>query len=168
VRRLIPAQRAGQIVFDFLLGVAAVLIAELNADAGGAPARRALGRHPDPAARAREFLFLAHQVQQHEHFIAQTVVAVRRYEQSAVLHEGHVGEVQRALILDGKRQQTGFVTWTSQFLPFPRLASLRQGGSTAEQQSFQGQLLIHTGRCQTPELAGGIQQLEQGSYLGLK
>jgi len=119
VRGLVAAQCTGEIIFDFLLGVAAVLIAELHADAGGALALRALGGHPDDAAGDGKLFFLAHEIEQHEHFIAQAIIAVRRNEQAAVLHERHVGEIQRALVLDGERQQTRFVTWTSQFLPFP-------------------------------------------------
>ena len=57
----------------------------------------------------RQLLVLAHQVQQHEHLIAEAVVAVGRDEQAAVLHERHVGEIQRALVLDGERQQTRLV-----------------------------------------------------------
>ena len=68
----------------------------------------------------RQLLFLAHEIQQHEHFIAQAIVAVGRNEQTAVLHERHIGEIQRALVLDREGQQTRFITWTSQFLPFPR------------------------------------------------
>jgi hypothetical protein len=120
MRGLVPAECAGKIVFDFLLGVAAVLIAELNADAGGSFTLRALGSHPDHAPGNRQLLLLAHEIQQHENFIAQPVIAVRWYEQAAILDEGHVGEIQRALVLDGKRQETRFIAWTSQFLRFPR------------------------------------------------
>src|ERR1700733_1221935 len=119
MRRLVSAERAGEIVFDFLLGVAAVLVAELNADAGGPLALRSFRRHPYYAAGHGQLLFLAHEIEQHEYLVAQTIVAVRRNKQAAVFHERHVGEVQRALILDGKRQQTWFITWTSQFLRFP-------------------------------------------------
>jgi hypothetical protein len=160
VRGLVAAQCTGEIILDFLLGVTAVLIAELHADAGGALALRTLGGHPDHPTGDRQFLFFAHQIQQHEHFVAQTIIAVRRNEQAAVLYERHIGEIQRALILDRKRQQTRFITWTSQFLPFPRKALVRQRGPTTEQQGLQRQLLIHAGRCKTPQLTGGIQQLE--------
>jgi hypothetical protein len=120
MRRLISTERTGEIVFDFLLRVAAVLIAELHADAGGSFALRALGRHPYYAAGHRQLLFLAHEIEQHEDFVAQTIIAVRRDKQAAVFYEGHVGEIQRALILDGKRQETWFITWTAQFLRFPQ------------------------------------------------
>jgi len=120
MRRLVPAQRTRQIVLDLLLGIAAVLIAELHADPGGALALRAFRRHPDDSPRDRKLLFLAHQIEQHEYFIAQTVVAVGRNEQTAVLHERHVREVERALVLDSKGQQPRFVTWTSQNLKFPK------------------------------------------------
>src|SRR5580698_2012369 len=103
---LVPAERTGKIVLDFLLGVAAVLIAELHADARRALTLSALRRHPYDPARHRQFLFLSHEIQQHENFIAQAVVAIRRYEQAAVLYERHIGEIQRALVLDGKSQQT--------------------------------------------------------------
>ena len=155
---LIAAQRAGEIVLDLLLRVAAVLIAELHTDAGGAFALRAFRRHPNDAAGDRQFLFLTHQVQQHEHFIAQAVVAVGGNEQAAILDEGHVREIQRALILDGKRQKTRFITWTSQFLPFPQL--LRQRLSTTDQQGFESQLQIHAGRGEAPDVARSVQQLE--------
>jgi len=115
MRGLVPAERAGEIVLDFLLCVAAILIAELNADAGGSFPLRTFGSHPDHAPGDRQLFFLAHEIQQHEHFIAQSIIAVRGNEQAPVLDEGHVGEIQRALILDGKRQQTRFITWTSQF-----------------------------------------------------
>ena len=116
VRRLVSAERARQIVLNLLLRIAAVLIAELDADAGRPFALRALRRHPYDTAGHGQLFFLTHEIEQHEHFIAQAVVAVRRYEQAAVFHERHVGEIQRALILDGERQQTGFITWTSQYL----------------------------------------------------
>jgi hypothetical protein len=135
---LIATQCAGEIVLDFLLCIAAVLIAELHADAGSALALRAFRRHPNHTAGDRQFLFLAHQVQQHEHLVSETVVAVGWNEQAAVFDEGHVSEIQRALILDSERQKTRFVTWTSQFLPFPQLLSQRL--STAEQQGFESQL----------------------------
>jgi hypothetical protein len=120
MRRFVPAQRTGQIILDFLLGVAAILVAELHADPGGALALRAFRRHPNDSPRDRKLLFFAHQIEQHEYFIAQTVVAVGRNEQTAVFHERHVREVERALILDREGQQPGFITWTSQFLPFPQ------------------------------------------------
>jgi hypothetical protein len=120
MRGLVSAESAGEIVFDFLLGVAAILITELNADAGGSFTLRAFRRHPDDAPRDRQLFFLAHEIQEHEHFIAQAIIAVGGNEQSTILDEGHVGEIQRALVLDGKRQETRFITWTSQFLRFPR------------------------------------------------
>lgn len=53
VRRFIPAQRARQVTLDLALRVAAVLFAELHADAGGAFALRAFRGHPDDAAGDR-------------------------------------------------------------------------------------------------------------------
>ena len=120
MRGFIPAEGAGEIILDFLLGVAAVLIAELYADSGSALALCALRGHPNHPAGDRKLLLLAHQVQQHENFVPQAIIAVGGDEQAAVLHERHVGEIQRTLVLDRKRQQTRFVTWTAQFLPFPR------------------------------------------------
>ena len=61
-----------------------------------------------------QLLVLAHQVQQHEHLVAEAVVAVGRDEQAAVLHERHVREIQGALVLDGERQQTRLVGTRSQ------------------------------------------------------
>ena len=115
MRGFVSAERAGEIVFDFLLGVAAILVAELNADARGSFALRPFGGHPNHAPGDRQFFFLAHEIQKHEHFIAQPIIAIGGNEQPTVLDEGHVGEIQRALVLDGKRQQTWFITWTSQF-----------------------------------------------------
>ena len=57
----------------------------------------------------RQLLVLAHEVQQHEHLVAEAVVAVGGDEQAAVPHERHVGQVQRALVLDGERQQSRLV-----------------------------------------------------------
>jgi hypothetical protein len=116
MRGLVSAECAGEVVFNFLLGVAAILIAELHADAGGPFTLRALRCHPYHAAGHGQLLFLAHQIEQHEDFIAQTIIAVRGDEQAPIFHERHVGEIQRALILDGERQQTRFIAWTSQFL----------------------------------------------------
>ena len=116
MRGLVSAESTGEIVLDFLLCVAAILVAELNADAGGSFALRPLGSHPDHAPGNRELFFLTHEIEQHEHFIAQPIIAVGGNEQSTILDERHVGEIQRALVLDGKRQETRFITWTSQFL----------------------------------------------------
>src|ERR1700683_3467891 len=115
MRGLVPAERTGEIVFDFLLCVAPILIAELDTDAGGSFALRPFWSHPDHAPGDRQLFFFAHEIQQHEYFIAQPIIAVGRNEQATVLDEGHVGEIQRALVLDGKRQETWFITWTSQF-----------------------------------------------------
>src|ERR1700729_146590 len=59
MRGLVAAKGAGEIVFNFLLRVAAILIAELNADAGGSLALRALWRHPNHAPGDRQLFFLA-------------------------------------------------------------------------------------------------------------
>jgi hypothetical protein len=120
VSGLISPQSARKIVFDLLLRVAAILIAELHADSRGAFPLRAFRGHPDDAAGHRQFLFLTHQIEQHEHFIAQAIIAVGGDEQSAVFDERHISEVERALVLDRQRQQTGFVTWTAQFLSFQK------------------------------------------------
>ena len=94
VRRLVAAERAGEIVLDPLLRVALILLAELHADARGALALRAFRRDPDHAACHGDLLLLTHHVEQHEHFVAELVARVRRDEQAAVLDERHVGEVQ--------------------------------------------------------------------------
>src|SRR6516164_4366958 len=112
MRRLVAREGAGEIGLDLLLGLAAVLLRELHADTGGALALVALctlGRHPDDAPGDRQLLVLAHEVQQHEYFIAEPIVAVGRDEKAAVLHEGHVGEIQGTLVLDGEGQQTRLV-----------------------------------------------------------
>src|SRR4030095_646240 len=63
MRGLVPAERAGEIGLDLPLCVAAILLAELYADARGALALRTLGSHPDYASRDRQLLVLAHQVE---------------------------------------------------------------------------------------------------------
>ena len=84
VRGFVAGERAGEVVLDLVARLAAILVAELHADAGRALALRTLGRHPDDAARHRQLLVLAHEVQQHEDFVADAVVAVGRDEQPAV------------------------------------------------------------------------------------
>src|SRR5580692_10803463 len=94
---LVARERAGEVGLDSLLRLAAVLLAELHADSGGAlslVALRALGGHPDHASGDRELLVLAHEVQQHEDLIPQAVIAVGGNEQAAVAHEWHVRQVQ--------------------------------------------------------------------------
>src|ERR1019366_9157892 len=100
--------------------------------------------------RHRQLFLFAHEIEQHEDFVAQAVVAVRRNGQTPIFHERHVRQVERTLVLDRERQQPGFVTWTSQNLKFPKCSSCRKRGSTAEQQSLQRQLLINAGRRQPP------------------
>src|ERR1700692_3070275 len=113
---LVAPECPGQIILDLLLGIAAILIAELHADAGSTLALRALGRHPNDPSRDRQLFLFAHEIEQHEYFVAQTIVAVSGYEQTAVLHERHIRKVERALILDRQGQQPRFVTRTSQDL----------------------------------------------------
>src|SRR5580698_1287265 len=108
MRRFVTGESSGQVGLDLLLGLAAVLLAELHADTGGALALRALGRHPDHAPGHRQLLILTHQVQQHEHLIAEAVVAVGGDEQASVAHEGHVGQIQGAFVLDREREQSRF------------------------------------------------------------
>ena len=114
MRGLVTPEGASQVIFYFLLGIAAILIAELHADAGGTLALRALRGHPNDTPRDGEFLFFAHEIEQHEDFVAQTVITVRRYEQTAIFHERHVRKIERTLVLDREGQQPGFITWTSQ------------------------------------------------------
>src|SRR6185312_4214020 len=47
--------------------------------------------------------------QQHEHLVAEAIVAVGRNEQPAILYEWHVGQVQGTLVLDRERQQARLV-----------------------------------------------------------
>src|SRR5262245_21959514 len=96
---LVPTQRARQIVLDLLLRLAAILLAELHANARRALALCTLRRHPDHAPGHRQLLVFAHEVEQHEHLVAEAVVAVGWNEQTAVADERHVSEVQRALVL---------------------------------------------------------------------
>src|SRR5215469_9756636 len=121
VRGLVARERACQIGLDLLLRLPAVLLGKLHADARGAlalVALRALGRHPDDASGNRQLLVLAHEIQQHEHFIAEAIIAVGGDEKAAVFHEGHVREVQGTFVLDGEGQQTRLVCTRSQvFVP---------------------------------------------------
>src|SRR6185295_17832306 len=63
VRGFVPAESAGEIVLDLLLRLAAVLIAELHADARSALALRAFRRHPDHASGHRQLLILTHEIE---------------------------------------------------------------------------------------------------------
>src|SRR5690606_4055674 len=82
-------------------------------------------------------------------------VAVRRNEQAAVFHEGHVREVKRALVFDRKGQQSGLAAWLTHYHPkftrrdisIPKTISslrlcvryvLQQG----DQPGFEGQLAL--------------------------
>ncbi len=94
VRGLIARERAGQVILDLVARLAPVLVGELHADAGGALALCTLGSDPDHAPGDRQFLVLPHEIQQHEHLIAEAVVAAGRNEQAAVLDERHVGQIQ--------------------------------------------------------------------------
>src|SRR6187200_247976 len=76
VRGLVARQRTREVRLDLLLRLAAILVGELHADARGALALGAFGRQPDHASRHRQLLVLAHEVQQHEHLVAEAVVAV--------------------------------------------------------------------------------------------
>src|ERR1700722_3047741 len=134
VRRLLSRECAGEIILDLLLRLAAVLFAELYADARRALALCALRRHPDDASGDRQLLILAHEIEQHEHLVAEAIIAVRRNEQSAVSHIGHEGKVQRALILDGEREQTWFVGTRAQ-IHFTQLTARRPPVSCCIQSS---------------------------------
>lgn len=47
------------------------------------------------------FFFLAHQIEQHKNFVAETIRAVGRNKESAIDDVRHVRKVQRALVFDG-------------------------------------------------------------------
>src|SRR6478736_3856586 len=111
MRGFIAAQSTGQIAFYFSLRVAAILLAELHADARGAFALCTLGCHPDDTACDWQLFILAHQVQQHEYFVAEAIVAVGRNKQATVFHEWHVSKIQGALVLDGQCEQSGLAGW---------------------------------------------------------
>ena len=159
MRGLVAGEGAGQIGLDLLLRLPVVLLAELHADAGGALALRALGGHPDHPARHRQLLVLAHEVEQHEHLIPQAVVAVGRDEEAAVLHERHVGQVQRALVLDGERQQARLVPTCSQSL----FLRLRSGGARREaaQQALERQSPVDRRVERRLELPNRVQEPEK-------
>src|SRR5262245_52266849 len=71
VRGLVAGERAGQVGLDFFLRLATVLVGELHADTCGALALSALRRQPDHAACDRQLLVLTHEVEQHEHLVAE-------------------------------------------------------------------------------------------------
>src|SRR5690606_3187936 len=98
--RLVSAQRAREIGFDALLRIALILLAELHADTRRSLALGAFRSNPDDPACDRNLLFFSHEIQQHEHLVTELVARVRRYEEAAVFDEGHVREVQSALVLD--------------------------------------------------------------------
>ena len=105
VRRLLRIQRAGQQRLDLALHRFALGgVGELHADAGGAVALRAHRRDPDDLAGDRQALVGFRQRQQQEHLVAQEIALGRRHEDAAVLHERHVGVVERRLVLDRQRQ----------------------------------------------------------------
>lgn len=149
MRRLIAAEGAGKIAFDLALRVATVLFAELHTDSSGTPALRAFRRHPNHPSRHRQFLVLAHQIEEHENFIAKPIVAVRWNEKTAVLHKGHVSKVERALVLDREREQSWFVAGLSHryrhvLLPHRLTRWRRESVHYSEQHCFQGQLALQS------------------------
>ena len=79
MRRSIGFERASEIGFDFFVG-GIVLTVELHTDAGSAIALRAFGCDPDNATGDRNFFRLIHQVQQHEHLVADAIRLVGRDE----------------------------------------------------------------------------------------
>src|ERR1700730_5470615 len=109
MRGLVAGNGTGQIVLDLVAGLATVLFGELHADAGRALALRTLGGDPDHAAGDRQLLILTHEVQQHEHLVAESVIAAGRDEQPTVLYERHIGQVERALVLDRQGQKARLV-----------------------------------------------------------
>ena len=102
MRWFVASEGSGQVVLDFLLRVALILIAELNAYASRSFTLRTFWCHPDDGACDRDFFVFAHQVQQHEHFVAQPIGTVGRNKQPTVDDIGHVREVQGTLVLDGQ------------------------------------------------------------------
>jgi len=104
VGRFLAAQGACQVVLDFLLRVSLVLIAELDTDTGRSFSLGTFRCHPDNRASYGNLFFLAHEVEQHEHLIAESVRAIGRDEQATVDDIGHVREVQRALVFDRECQ----------------------------------------------------------------
>src|SRR5688572_19368267 len=115
MRGLVATKGAGEIGLDLLLRRAAVLLAELHADARRPLALCALGRQPDDAPRDRKLLLLAHQVEEHEDLVAEPITAVGRDEEPAILHERHIREIEGALVLDRERQETRLRGWCPHF-----------------------------------------------------
>src|SRR4051812_46964191 len=77
----VSAKRSRQITLDLALSVTAVLLAELHPDPSRAFTLSTLGCHPDDTSCNGQLFILAHQVEQHENFIAEPIVAVGRNEQ---------------------------------------------------------------------------------------
>ena len=64
------------------------------------------GCDPDDPARNGDLVGLLHQGQEHEDLIAEMIVLVGRDEQATVLHERHVGRIERRLVLDGQGEDS--------------------------------------------------------------
>jgi len=75
-------QRAGEIGFDFVAGDI-ILVIELHPYASSAISLSAFWRQPDNLARNGDFFGLIHEIQQHEYFIAQLILFLGGYEQTA-------------------------------------------------------------------------------------
>ena len=108
MRQLVAAQRAGEIVLNPFLRIALILIAELHPDTGRALALSPLRCNPDDLTRNGYFLVLSHATQENENLVAEFVAGIRRDKQATVRYERHIGEIQRAFVLDRECQKPGF------------------------------------------------------------
>ena len=101
----ISSECASKQCFDLLLCLANILRVELDTDALYPLALGSLRRDPDDPTRHWQS-FVPHKIQQYEHFVSKFVSLVCRDEQPAIFNEWHVGDVQCALVLDAKRQDS--------------------------------------------------------------
>src|SRR6202521_4417684 len=105
VSRAVRCQRFREDLFDGVPSRSAgFVLRELDADALGAVALNALGRHPHHFALNRDRLRIVPQRQQHEYFLAELVVAAGGNEDAAALEERHVRGVQRGLFPNVERK----------------------------------------------------------------
>ena len=165
---LISRQRAGQIRLDFLLSLAAILVAELHANAGRplAPERTTFGVTQITRPATGSFSSSPMQVEEHEYLITQAVITVGRDEQAAVTHKRHIGKIQGALVFDRQGQETRLIPTGTQFsLPRHTQVISSSTGAQAPQKTLQRQSPIDRRIQRGLEIADPVQQLEKLPYI---
>src|SRR5581483_8678280 len=84
-------------------GSAGLVLRELDTDALGAVPLHAFGRDPDDLALHGDAVRVVHEREQHEHVLADLVLARGGNEDPAALEEWHVSGVERGLFADVER-----------------------------------------------------------------